>query len=61
MVRTPTEVAVMVEAVSRVRGDSDLRRLWREHDEQDRCLAEVDDLLSRLSRSGAGGPPAVAP
>ncbi len=51
----------MVEAVSRVRGDSDLRRLWREHDEQDRCLAEVDDLLSRLSRSGAGGPPAVAP
>lgn len=55
------ELALMSEAVSRVREDSDLREFWRESGDQDRWLAEVDDLLSRLSRSDAGAPPGVAP
>lgn len=54
------DVALMSEAVSRVREDSELREFWRDSDDQGRWLAEVDDLLSRLGRSSAGAPPAVA-
>lgn len=55
------EVALMTDAVGRVREDSDLRRYWEQGQDVERWLADVDDLLVRLGRSSAGAPPAVAP
>jgi hypothetical protein len=55
------EIAMAVEAVSRVRDESELRELWEEAGDCSRWLAEVDDLLARLGRSSAGSSPAVSP
>jgi hypothetical protein len=55
------EVALMTQAVSRVREDSELRRFWDEEGDGAHWLADIDDLLERLRRSNAGDPPAVSP
>lgn len=54
------EVDLMVQAIGRVRDDSELRDQWEDEDSS-QWLAEVDDLLARLTRSGAGSPPSVLP
>jgi hypothetical protein len=55
------EVELAVQAVTRVREESELRDLWDDSDDGPRWLAGVDDLLSRLGRSSAGSPPSVSP
>jgi Domain of unknown function (DUF4259) len=55
------EIAVAVEAVDRVRGESELRDLWEDAGDCPNWLAEVEDLVSRLGRSSAGSPPSVSP
>jgi hypothetical protein len=55
------EVAMAVQAVSRVRNESELRDQWEEAEDCPRWLAEVDELVARLERSSAGSPPSVSP
>jgi hypothetical protein len=55
------EIAMAVQAISRVREESELRELWDESEDCSRWLAEVDDLLLRLGQSSAGSPPSVSP
>jgi hypothetical protein len=55
------EVVLAVQAVSRVREDSELRDLWEESGDCPQWLDEIDGLLARLDRSSAGSPPSVAP
>jgi hypothetical protein len=55
------EIDLAVQAVSRVREDSELRELWEEAGDCPHWLAEVDDLVSRLGRSSAGSPPSLSP
>lgn len=52
-----------VQAVSRVRAESELRELWDETGEgqENEWLREIDDLLSRLGRSGTGDPATLSP
>ena len=57
------EIAQAVQAVTRVRSESELRELWDEattspHSE---WLYEIDDLIARLRRSGAGDPATLSP
>jgi hypothetical protein len=55
------EVAMAVQAVSRVRNESELRDQWEEAEDCPRWLAEVDELVARLERASAGSPPSVSP
>jgi hypothetical protein len=55
------EVELAVQAVTRVREESELRDHWERTGDCSRWLAEVNDLLLRLGRSSAGGPPSVSP
>ena len=55
------EVELAVQAVTRVREESELRDHWERTGHCSRWLAEVNDLLSRLGRSSAGRPPSVSP
>lgn len=55
------EVELAVQAVSRVREESELRDLWEDSEDEAHWLSAVDDLLLRLGRSSAGSPPAVSP
>jgi hypothetical protein len=55
------EVELALQAVTRVREESELRDEWEDTPDQAQWLAEVDDLLVRLGRSSAGGPPSVSP
>jgi hypothetical protein len=55
------EVKLAVQAITRVREESELRDYWEDSEDLSRWLAEVDDLLSRLRRSSAGSPPSVSP
>jgi hypothetical protein len=55
------EIELAVEAVRRVRDESELRDLWEDAADSSRWLAAVEDLLSRLARSSAGSPPSVSP
>ncbi len=52
-----------MQAVQRVRVESELRDLWDEtaEDQANAWLREVDDLLSRLGRSSAGDPATLSP
>jgi hypothetical protein len=55
------EVELAIQAVTRVREESELRDLWEDSEDWSQWLAEVDHLLSRLRRSSAGSPPSVSP
>ena len=55
------EIDLAVEAVSRVRDESELRDAWEAAGDCSQWLAEVDGLLARLGRSSAGSPPSVSP
>jgi Domain of unknown function (DUF4259) len=55
------EVELAVQAVTRVREESELRDEWEGTGDCSRWLADVDDLVSRLGRSSAGSPPSVSP
>ncbi|MFZ0041930.1 MAG: DUF4259 domain-containing protein [Solirubrobacteraceae bacterium] len=55
------EVELALQAVIRVREESELRDQWQRTGDSSQWLAEVNDLLARLGRSSAGGPPSVSP
>jgi hypothetical protein len=55
------EIDAAVEAVTRVRGESELRDLWESDGEEGAWLGEVDDLIARLGRSGSGDPATLSP
>jgi hypothetical protein len=57
------EIDQAVQAVERVRAESDLRDQWDEEaeGEQSPWLREIDDLLARLGRSGTGDPATLSP
>ena len=56
------EIEHAVQAVERVRGESELRELWEEESGADNpWLRAVDDLLARLKRSGTDAPAALQP
>jgi hypothetical protein len=50
-----------VEAVTRVRAESELRDLWQFDGEEGAWFEELDDLIARLGRSGAGDPATLSP
>jgi Domain of unknown function (DUF4259) len=56
-----TDQAIL--AVQRVRAESELRELWDEEadGQENGWLREVDDLIARLGRSGAGDPMTLSP
>lgn len=56
------EIEHAVQAVERVRSESELRELWQEDRGPDNAwLSAVDDLLARLRRSGTDVPAALRP
>jgi hypothetical protein len=57
------EIDQAVDAVLRVRGESELRDRWTAagSDQEAAWLGELDDLVSRLRESGAGSPPVLSP
>ena len=56
-----SEIDQAVQAVQRVRTESELRDYWDSGVERDRWLREVDDLVTRLARSGGGEPATLSP
>jgi hypothetical protein len=55
------EIALITQAVGRVREDSELRQFWEQAGDSASWVADVDDLLARLRRSSAGAPPSLLP
>jgi hypothetical protein len=58
-----SEIERAVQVVARVRDESDMRRHWEEtaDDAGDSWRGELDDLIERLRRSGAGEPATLSP
>ena len=56
-----SEIDLAVQAVQRVRTESELRDYWDGNVERDGWVREVDDLIGRLEQSGAGEPAALSP
>ena len=56
-----SEIDQAVQAVQRVRTESELLDYWDNHVDRDRWVGEVDDLISRLRQSGAGEPATLSP
>jgi Domain of unknown function (DUF4259) len=56
-----SEIDQALQAVQRVRTESELRDYWDGNVEADRWRRELDDLITRLEHSGAGEPPALSP
>ncbi len=58
-----SEIEQAVEAVSRVRAESELREVWDETvgDRENEWLDAIDDLIARLRRSSAGDPATLSP
>ena len=57
------EIDQAVQAVARVRLESELRELWDESadDQESMWLGEIDDLIARLGQSAAGDPATLNP
>jgi hypothetical protein len=56
-----SEIDQAVQAVQRVREESELRDYWEPRVDRDRWLGEVDDLTRRLEQSGGGEPATLSP
>lgn len=56
-----SEIDQAVQAVQRVRTESELRDYWEQNVEWDRWVREVDDLIARLEQSGTGEPATLSP
>ncbi|MDQ6835770.1 MAG: DUF4259 domain-containing protein [Actinomycetota bacterium] len=55
-----SEIDQAVQAVQRIRSESELRDYW-DASAEGRWLREVDDLIVRLERSGGGEPTTLSP
>ena len=58
-----SEIEQAVQAVSRVRAESELGERWDEvvESQENAWLREIDDLIARLRRSGVGDPATLSP
>jgi hypothetical protein len=56
-----SEIDQAVQAVQRVREESELRDYWDGSVDRDKWLREVEDLITRLERSGGGEPATLSP
>ena len=56
-----SEIDQAVQAVQRVREESELRDYWEPRVDRDKWLREVDDLTRRLGHSGGGEPATLSP
>ncbi len=56
-----SEIDQALQAVQRVRTESDLRDYWDANVERDKWLRELDDLITRLKQSGTGEPASLSP
>ena len=56
-----SEIDQAVQAVQRVREESELRDYWERGVDRDKWLGEVDDLTRRLEQSGGGEPATLSP
>jgi hypothetical protein len=56
-----SEIDQAVQAVHRVREESELCDYWNQRVDGDKWLREVDDLIARLERSGGGEPATLLP
>jgi hypothetical protein len=56
-----SEIDQAVQAVQRVREESELCDYWERRVDRDRWLREVDDLIRRLEQSGGGQPATLSP
>jgi Domain of unknown function (DUF4259) len=58
-----SEIDQALDAVQRVRAESELRDFWDEtvEGQENSWLHEVDGLIARLGRSGAGDPATLSP
>ena len=56
-----SEIDQALQAVQRVRTESELRDYWDANVEGDRWLHELDDLITRLEQSGGGEPATLSP
>jgi Domain of unknown function (DUF4259) len=56
-----SEIDQALQAVQRVRTESELRDYWDGNVEADRWRRELDDLITRLEHSRGGQPPALSP
>ncbi len=56
-----SEIDQAVQAVQRVRTESELRDHWDGSGDQDRWFRELDDLIARLEQSGSGEPATLSP
>jgi Domain of unknown function (DUF4259) len=56
------EIDQAIQAVERVRGESELSELWEEEQgPENSWLGAIDDLIARLRRSGTDAPAALQP
>lgn len=56
-----SEIDQALQAVQRVRTESELRDYWDANNDGERWLREVDDLIARLKHSGGGEPATLSP
>jgi hypothetical protein len=56
-----SEIDQAVQAVQRVREESELRDYWERRVDRDKWLRDVDDLTRRLEESGGGEPATLSP
>jgi Domain of unknown function (DUF4259) len=56
-----SEIGQAVQAVQRVRTESELRDYWDASVDRDKWFHEVDDLIARLAQSGSGEPATLSP
>ena len=58
-----SEIEQALQAVSRVRAESELRERWDEavEGQENEWLREIGDLIARLRRSGVGDPATLSP
>jgi hypothetical protein len=56
-----SEIDQAVQAVERVRTESELRDYWTGTADRAKWFGEVDDLMARLGRSGSGEPATLSP
>jgi uncharacterized protein DUF4259 len=56
-----SEIAQAVQAVQRVREESELRDYWDGSVNRNKWLREIEDLITRLERSGGGEPATLSP
>jgi hypothetical protein len=56
-----SEIEQALQAISRIRSESELRDLWEEEGDESGWLREIDDLIARPGCAGSGSPATLSP